>query len=234
MFEKLRAHFPEKDISWRPSHMNHQKTQAMALAYIDSRDVMERLDAVCGPAGWQSEHFDCGGGRMGCKIGIYIKADHTGPEVYGQWIWKSDGAGATQVEGDKGAFSDAFKRAAVSWGVGRYLYAMGATWVPCETHERNGKTVFKRFKDDPWAHVANKVWRGPLNKDELKEKLKALGADMHACEEEDQLITLLFTAVPVIEQCKIDMPGNYSGNIAGKGLAVAIEDHKKRVKENQT
>lgn len=233
MFEELRAHFPEEAVSWRPAQMNYQKTQAMALAYIDSRDVMARLDKVCGPAGWQSEHYDCGGGRMGCKIGIYCK-DQTqvaGERDYGQWIWKSDGAGATQVEGDKGAFSDAFKRAAVSWGVGRYLYDMGATWVPCETNEKTGK--FKRFKDNPWAHVANKTWKGPLDKNELKEKLKALGEDMHACEEEDQLIALLASAEPVIEQCKRDMPGNYSGNVAGRGLAAAIEDHKKRVKENQ-
>src|SRR3546814_7926738 len=28
---------------------------AAALAYIDARDVMRRLDDVCGPAGWQED-----------------------------------------------------------------------------------------------------------------------------------------------------------------------------------
>lgn len=40
----------------------------------------------------------------------------------------SNGAGETQVEGEKGKFSDAFKRAAVLWGVGRYLYYLPNTW----------------------------------------------------------------------------------------------------------
>jgi hypothetical protein len=32
----------------------------------------------------------------------------------------------------KGSYSDAFKRAAVKWGVGRYLYALDAPWVDIE------------------------------------------------------------------------------------------------------
>ena len=40
----------------------------------------------------------------------------------GVWITKTDGAGETDIEGEKGAFSDAFKRAAVHHGVARYLY----------------------------------------------------------------------------------------------------------------
>jgi hypothetical protein len=47
----------------------------------------------------------------------------------GAWIWKADGAGATDVEGEKGMLSDALKRAAVRWGVGRYLYEMNSPWV---------------------------------------------------------------------------------------------------------
>lgn len=69
-------------------------------------------------------------------------------------VTKSDGAGDTQVEGDKGAISDAFKRAAVKFGVGRYLYDMEAVYVKCETH-KDGK--FKSFSEDPWDAVQKKL-----------------------------------------------------------------------------
>jgi hypothetical protein len=47
-------------------------------------------------------------------------------------VWKSDGAGDSDVEAEKGAVSDAFKRAAVKWGVGRYLYDLDSPWVALE------------------------------------------------------------------------------------------------------
>lgn len=142
--------FPAEVVQWR-AQMVTDKTRgggfaALALSYIDARDVMERLDQVCTPVCWQSEHFDAGGGKLGCRIGIFIDQI---------WIWKSDGAGATDIEAEKGAFSGALKRAAVSWGIGRYLYDMGNVWVPCDAYEQSGKLKFKKFTDDPWNHVRN-------------------------------------------------------------------------------
>ena len=43
-------------------------------------------------------------------------------KVGDNWITKADGAGDTDIEGEKGGISDALKRAAVVWGIGRYLY----------------------------------------------------------------------------------------------------------------
>ena len=118
----------------------------MALAYLDARDVMDRLDLVCGPENWQSEYVETAKGRVICKIGIRVTDD---------WVWKSDGAGDTAVEGEKGGISDAFKRAAVHWGIGRYLYRLSAPWVPCDTYERQGKQHWKAWKESPWDHVKN-------------------------------------------------------------------------------
>lgn len=148
--EKLRdlhRPFHAGSIHWRAQTVTAAKTgghAALALAYLDARDVMDRLDQVCTPACWQSEHFDAGGGKLGCRIGVFID---------GMWVWKSDGAGDTDVEAEKGAFSGALKRAAVSWGVGRYLYDIGNVWVPCETYEAAGKPKFRKFIGDPWDHV---------------------------------------------------------------------------------
>lgn len=143
MFEQLRAPFPRDAIQWRAQTVTRDGTKALALAYIDARAVMNRLDEIVGPANWQDE-YDCVNGRTICKLGI---------NVDGVWVWKSDGAGDTQVEAEKGGISDAFKRAAVKWGIGRYLYDFDTPWVPCETREHNGRKQWTKWKADPWAFV---------------------------------------------------------------------------------
>ena len=84
------------------------------LAYIDARTVMKRLDEVVGINNWQTEYEECSG-RIICKLSLRID---------GEWITKCDGAGDTKIEGDKGGISDALKRAAVNFGIGRYLYVL--------------------------------------------------------------------------------------------------------------
>lgn len=144
----LHRPFEAHQIHWRAQTVTKAKQSdgfaALALAYLDARDVMDRLDQVCGPANWQSEHFDAGNGKLGCRIGLFIDR---------LWVWKSDGAGDTDVEAEKGAFSGALKRAAVSWGIGRYLYDMGNVWSPCEAYMQGDKPKFKKFIGNPWDNV---------------------------------------------------------------------------------
>jgi hypothetical protein len=139
----LAAEFPRGAVSWRAQSLTKAGDKAMALAYIDARDVMERLDAVCGPEGWQCD-YPHASAKTVCRIGI---------KIGGEWVWKSNGAGDSDIEAEKGALSDAFKRAAVLWGIGRYLYAIESPWVPCETYEANGKKHWKRWTADPWSCV---------------------------------------------------------------------------------
>lgn len=129
---KLAEPFAPHIVSFRVGPTTKDKTKGMALAYIDARDVMRRLDEVCGPERWQDEYPWSDGRRVVCRIGI--KIDRSGPDGGDdtEWVWKTDGAGDTDTEGEKGALSDAFKRAAVKWGVGRYLYDVEAPWVEIE------------------------------------------------------------------------------------------------------
>jgi hypothetical protein len=106
----------------------------MALAYIDARDVMDRLDEVCGPDGWQCT-YPHANGKTVCAIGIRVCREGEGFE----WVWKSDGAGDSDVEAEKGALSDAFKRSAVRWGIGRYLYHLDSPWVEITAAGRSFK-----------------------------------------------------------------------------------------------
>lgn len=121
LYVDLCAPFEVSMVDWRLGSKSSDNSKGMALAYVDARTVMERLDMACGPNGWQDNYTPGVNGSIICNIGIRF------PD--GEWIWKADGAGATDVEGDKGALSDAFKRAAVRFGVGRYLYEMASPWV---------------------------------------------------------------------------------------------------------
>lgn len=128
LFDALSAPFPSESIEWRVGSTNQDKTKGMALAYLNARAVMDRLDAICGPDGWQCNYTTVNGSAV-CNLGVQM------PQ--GQWLWKADGAGHTDVEAEKGALSDALKRAAVRWGVGRYLYEMDSPWVPIEPFGRS-------------------------------------------------------------------------------------------------
>jgi hypothetical protein len=128
-FSALSAPFSPDAVSWRVGSTNKDKTKGMALAYLDARDVMCRLDEACGPANWQ-DRYEFHGARTVCYLSI---------RVDGEWITKADGAGDSDVEAEKGAISDALKRAAVKWGVGRYLYDMASPWVAIEAFGRSYK-----------------------------------------------------------------------------------------------
>lgn len=131
LYADLSAPFDADLIDWRIGSTTGDKTKGMALAYIDARTVMERLDMTAGPDGWQCNYSQGVGGSIICNLGIRFPN--------GEWIWKADGAGATDVEGDKGALSDAFKRSAVRFGVGRYLYNLSSPWVEIEPAGRSFK-----------------------------------------------------------------------------------------------
>lgn len=143
----LAAEFPRESVHWRvqgsPFERNG-KFSAMALAYIDARDVMDRLDDVCGAENWQSRYTETPRGRILCEIGIHTDKG---------WVWKSDGAGDTAVEKEKGGISDSLKRAAVQWGIGRYLYRLDSPWVQCEVRSKDGKNYWKAWAEDPWSKV---------------------------------------------------------------------------------
>lgn len=130
-FAALVAPFAPDRVSWRVGSTTKDKSKGMALAYIDARDVYERLDAVCTPGGWQCRYTHADKKTV-CEIGI---------KVGDEWVWKANGAGDSDIEAEKGALSDAVKRAAVVWGIGRYLYDLDSPWV--ELEEKGSTRVIK-------------------------------------------------------------------------------------------
>jgi hypothetical protein len=114
--EKLKNKIPYK---WRVQSFSKRKTSASCVAYIDSRQVQDLLDDVVGPENWQDKYEERKG-NLFCSIGIKIN---------GEWVWKSDCGAESNMEKQKGESSDAFKRAAVKWGIGRFLYSLKIVYV---------------------------------------------------------------------------------------------------------
>ena len=144
LIRRLRDPFPRDKIKFRPGATTKDKTKGLALAYADARTFQDRLDEVWGVDNWESHCVTNDGGCI-CSITLHFhREDGTSFART-----KSDGAGATDVEGEKGAISDAFKRACVQWGIGRYLYSLSDMWVPLS----NGKYIADpdKIKLPDWA-----------------------------------------------------------------------------------
>jgi len=130
--EDLKKEIPFK---WRVQSAN--KWGASCVAYIDARQVQDLLDDVVGAEDWQSKYSEHKG-NLFCEIGINV-TNGQGIDINPLWVWKSDCGTESQVEKQKGEASDAFKRAAVMWGIGRFLYSQKIVKLPVK--EKNGKLL---------------------------------------------------------------------------------------------
>lgn len=129
---RLADPFPPSDIDWKPGSVTRDKSKGMAMAYLTSRAVQDRLDAVCGPADWRNEFREGPGGGVLCGLSIFVER----PDGTSDWVTKWDGADNTAVEAIKGGLSGSMKRAAVMWGIGRYLYDLPTQWVRLDERGR--------------------------------------------------------------------------------------------------
>lgn len=129
----LRAPFNPNDVDFRLQSVYEKdgKTKGIAIAYMDARLVQERLDDIVGPQNWS---FDWQ--PMATKDNAVIAAKGI-LTILG--VSKSDIGDCDATEKNKASVSDALKRAAVMWGIGRYLYGLGTFF--CETEKRGKNDV---------------------------------------------------------------------------------------------
>jgi hypothetical protein len=127
--EALATPFDPREVRFKPGVISGNR--ALALAFVDARVIQDRLDDVLGVTGWQDEYECLPDGSVVCRLRLRL-----GDE----WITKMDVGGPSEQpdEGDrrKAAFSDALKRAAVKFGIGRYLYRLPSQWVDYDSHKR--------------------------------------------------------------------------------------------------
>jgi len=121
--------FDPKEVKFKPQSVKGNR--ALALAYVDSRAIQDRLDSVLGIEHWMDEYEILPAGSVVCRLRLKF------PDG---WIAKSDvGSPSEQPDaGDrlKAAFSDALKRTAVKFGIGRYLYRLPAVWADYDSIKR--------------------------------------------------------------------------------------------------
>lgn len=134
IMEQLRAPFAPEDIDWRVGQTTRNGDKVSALAYLTSRAVQQRLDDVFGPFGWATKYVKGPDGGVVCELSC------KGPD--GEWVTKADGSPNTDIEAVKGGLSSALKRAAVHWGIGRYLYDLPMVWC----HLKPKGQVYHRAK----------------------------------------------------------------------------------------
>lgn len=118
----LAAPFEPRDIKFKPQMVKNNR--CLAMAYIDARLIQDRLDEVLGVENWEDAYKILPDGSVMCRLRL---------KLGDRWITKTD-VGSLSEQPDSGdrlkaAFSDALKRAAVKFGIGRYLYRLPAQWV---------------------------------------------------------------------------------------------------------
>jgi len=123
------------NFKFRLWNWNKAKTKISVLWYIDARDVMEELDKRYW--NWQRDHKQIWE-HLFCWIGVKID---------NEWIWKRDNWTESNVDKEKWESSDSFKRAAVNWGIGRFLYTLPNLYLSKDEAEANKYRVTEFVKE---------------------------------------------------------------------------------------
>lgn len=130
----LQAPFRANEIQWRKGRVSADGSKAQALPCVSPRSVQARLDEALGAQNWSNRFVEVVADdkliAIRCALAVYID---------GKWVEKEDAAPiepneAPSVNSIKAAYADAMKRAAVQWGVARYLYKYPPVWVHLDEH----------------------------------------------------------------------------------------------------
>lgn len=121
MNNTLTAPILPNEVEWRVQSQT-STGKLIVVPYINNRCVMTRFDAAFGAENWRSEFREISNGFL-CRLTVTINKR----EVY-----REDGASKTNIEPVKGGISDAMKRAAVQFGLGRCLYDYPRVMIECE------------------------------------------------------------------------------------------------------
>lgn len=175
----LRALFPINIIKWRVVNifrMNQGgELKAVVAPYIDSRELMNRFDNVLG-------------GKWSCCYNLINSNNFSAVEctisvtINGETMSRSDVA---DVEANpsfgsssalKTGYSNAFKRASIAWGVGRFLYSLENQIVPISQDNRGDYKINGQYK----INNESTYVKGSFNvsKDKVMKELRDKGFDV--------------------------------------------------------
>jgi len=142
MMDALALPFSAEAIQWKPGATNRDKSRGLALAYVDLRHYIDRLNEVAGPD-WSDDYEVQEGGKVVvCRLMVC-------------GVTRSDVGEAPPNDENTAttALAQAFKRACVKFGLGAYLYRLPRMWVEYDQQR-------KRFTDAALARLQQSVSLG--------------------------------------------------------------------------
>ena len=110
--DKLLSPIRPDEIEWRVQNQTKDGQKLIIVPYVTNRTIMDRFDAQFGWDGWENTFDEVQDGFI-CTITVTVDGHRTS---------KADAASRTNIEAVKGGCSDAMKRCAVQFGLGRDLY----------------------------------------------------------------------------------------------------------------
>lgn len=159
---RLQNPFPAHVVGWKPGSMNKEKTRALMMAFIDARAVMDRLDAIC-PNDWSFHAVEVAGAAVPTVRGTLTVLGVSRTD-FGEGDPSSDAGNSY-----KAANSDALKRCAVQFGIGRYLYDLPKQWVDWDAQKRQ---PVQALELPEWARPAHERTPGGAHLVEAMEQLR--------------------------------------------------------------
>ena len=136
--------FDSSEIKWRVTNTTSDRRRGQVIAYADPRAYTDRLTALFTVRGWTREYGvqviqnferkDRGNGEttisgkivVTCKLTIDGLGSHTG--LGEEWADNENAGTAAEAQ--------AFKRACSCFGLGRYLYDLGGSWVDLDDRKQ--------------------------------------------------------------------------------------------------
>lgn len=159
---ELRRPFPPASLGFKmqtqPKEFQGRVSQAMVVGFINSRHVSGRLNTVV-PGLWHDTYVSP---PPPLTLGLVCRLTISG--VTHEDIGFS--AALTTDIGVKTLYSDAFKRAAVKWGIGEFLYALPRMYVKPDQLTQRGD---KWFMPDQTVTALRGRYAAWLQSDEAKQ-----------------------------------------------------------------
>jgi hypothetical protein len=123
--------FPSEEVEFKPGALNSDKTKALALAYVDSRPYIQRLNLVC--PDWQDEYLIT---LLPDRVAVLCRLTVNGITRTGDGECLLSAGEKAEENAVTTASAQAFKRACVKFGLGAYLYALPQVWCDYDHAKR--------------------------------------------------------------------------------------------------
>jgi hypothetical protein len=142
LFAQLTEPFDPSEIKWRVTHTTRDGSRGAVIAFADPRAYSDRLNHVFTPSGWTRTYevntvssvtrmkkdklIQTGKVLVTCTVTIAGLGTHA--DSGEEWADEENAMTSAQAQ--------AFKRACICFGLGRYLYNFAEMWVPLNQHRQ--------------------------------------------------------------------------------------------------